>query len=57
MVAGQVVPEEKEVKAPKLKAVTETALETTIREGDNTTPDLGGTGTTDTFADALIRRL
>ncbi|HEX8274640.1 MAG TPA: isocitrate/isopropylmalate family dehydrogenase [Longimicrobiaceae bacterium] len=35
----------------------QTALETTIREGDNTTPDLGGTGTTDTFADAIIRRL
>jgi isocitrate dehydrogenase (NAD+) len=34
-----------------------TALETTIREGDRTTPDLGGTGTTDTFADALIERL
>jgi isocitrate dehydrogenase (NAD+) len=33
------------------------ALETTIREGDDTTPDLGGTGTTDTFADAIIRRL
>ncbi|MEW5928760.1 MAG: isocitrate/isopropylmalate family dehydrogenase [Gemmatimonadota bacterium] len=33
------------------------ALETTIREGDSTTPDLGGTGTTDTFADAIIRRL
>jgi tartrate dehydrogenase/decarboxylase/D-malate dehydrogenase len=35
----------------------QTALETTIREGDDTTPDLGGTGTTDTFADAIIRRL
>jgi isocitrate dehydrogenase (NAD+) len=34
-----------------------TALETTIREGDRTTPDLGGTGTTDTFADAVIERL
>ncbi len=34
-----------------------TALETTIREGDRTTPDLGGTGTTDTFADAIIERL
>jgi isocitrate dehydrogenase (NAD+) len=34
-----------------------TALETTIREGDDTTPDLGGTGTTDSFADAIIRRL
>lgn len=33
------------------------ALETTIREGDRTTPDLGGTGTTDTFADAIIERL
>ncbi len=34
-----------------------TALEATIREGDDTTPDLGGTGTTDTFTDAIIRRL
>ena len=34
-----------------------TALETTVREGDTLTPDLGGTGTTDTFTDALIRRL
>ncbi|HEU0078684.1 MAG TPA: isocitrate/isopropylmalate family dehydrogenase, partial [Longimicrobiaceae bacterium] len=33
------------------------ALEATIREGDRTTPDLGGTGTTDTFADAVIGRL
>jgi isocitrate dehydrogenase (NAD+) len=33
------------------------ALEATIREGDDTTPDLGGTGTTDSFADAIIRRL
>ncbi|MET0399948.1 MAG: isocitrate/isopropylmalate family dehydrogenase [Longimicrobiaceae bacterium] len=34
-----------------------TALEAAIREGDRTTPDLGGTGTTDTFADAIIERL
>jgi isocitrate dehydrogenase (NAD+) len=33
------------------------ALEATVREGDTLTPDLGGTGTTDTFADAIIRRL
>jgi isocitrate dehydrogenase (NAD+) len=33
------------------------ALEATVREGDSLTPDLGGTGTTDTFADAIIRRL
>jgi len=33
------------------------ALESTIREGDSTTPDLGGTGSTDSFADAIIRRL
>jgi isocitrate dehydrogenase (NAD+) len=33
------------------------ALEGAVREGDTLTPDLGGTGTTDTFADALIRRL
>ncbi|HYW08264.1 MAG TPA: isocitrate/isopropylmalate family dehydrogenase [Longimicrobium sp.] len=33
------------------------ALEAAVREGDTLTPDLGGTGTTDTFTDALIRRL
>ncbi len=33
------------------------ALERTVREGDSLTPDLGGSGTTDTFTDALIRRL
>jgi isocitrate dehydrogenase (NAD+) len=33
------------------------ALETTVREMDTVTPDLGGSGTTDTFADAIIRRL
>lgn len=33
------------------------ALEGAVKEGDTLTPDLGGTGTTDTFADALIRRL
>jgi len=33
------------------------ALEATIREKDTLTPDLGGTGTTSTFADAVIRRL
>ncbi len=33
------------------------ALEGAIRENDTLTPDLGGTGTTDSFAEALIRRL
>jgi isocitrate dehydrogenase (NAD+) len=33
------------------------ALESTILERDTLTPDLGGTGSTDTFADAVIRRL
>ncbi|HEX2211161.1 MAG TPA: isocitrate/isopropylmalate family dehydrogenase [Longimicrobium sp.] len=33
------------------------ALMTTVREGDGLTPDLGGSGTTDTFADAIIKRL
>jgi isocitrate dehydrogenase (NAD+) len=33
------------------------AMEATIREGDTLTPDLGGTGSTSTFADAVIRRL
>jgi isocitrate dehydrogenase (NAD+) len=33
------------------------ALEGTVHESDSLTPDLGGTGTTDTFADAIIRRL
>jgi isocitrate dehydrogenase (NAD+) len=32
-------------------------LEDTIRAGDTLTPDLEGTGTTETFADAVIRRL
>jgi isocitrate dehydrogenase (NAD+) len=35
----------------------EGALETTIREMDSVTPDLGGSGTTDSFTDAIIRRL
>jgi isocitrate dehydrogenase (NAD+) len=33
------------------------ALEQTIREGDTLTPDLKGTGNTNSFADAVIRRL
>lgn len=33
------------------------ALEATIRAGDSTTPDLGGTGTTESFADAVVRRI
>lgn len=33
------------------------ALEGALREGDTLTPDLGGSGSTGTFADALIRRL
>jgi len=33
------------------------ALESTVREKDTLTPDLGGTGSTDTFADAIIKRL
>jgi isocitrate dehydrogenase (NAD+) len=33
------------------------ALEATIRENDSLTPDLKGTGTTQTFTDAVIRRL
>lgn len=33
------------------------ALEAVVREADCLTPDLGGTGTTDRFADAVIRRL
>jgi len=33
------------------------ALEQTIREGDTLTPDLKGTGNTQSFADAVIRRL
>jgi isocitrate dehydrogenase (NAD+) len=34
-----------------------TALETTIRDGEGLTPDLGGTGTTDTITEAILRRL
>lgn len=33
------------------------ALEATIRAGDSLTPDLGGSGTTDSFTDAIIRNL
>src|SRR4051812_19806167 len=33
------------------------ALEATIREGDSLTPDLKGSGTTQTFTDAVVRRL
>jgi isocitrate dehydrogenase (NAD+) len=33
------------------------ALEVVIRERDSLTPDLGGQGTTESFADALVRRL
>jgi isocitrate dehydrogenase (NAD+) len=33
------------------------ALEATIRDGDSLTPDLGGSGTTDTYTEAIIRRL
>jgi isocitrate dehydrogenase (NAD+) len=33
------------------------ALETTIREGDSLTPDLKGTGNTQSFTDAVVRRL
>jgi isocitrate dehydrogenase (NAD+) len=35
----------------------QTALEETIRAADLLTPDLGGSGTTDSFTDAIIRRL
>ena len=34
-----------------------TALEAAIREKDSLTPDLGGSGTTQTFTEAVIRRL
>jgi isocitrate dehydrogenase (NAD+) len=33
------------------------ALEGAVREGDSLTPDLGGSGTTDSFTEAVIRRL
>jgi len=35
----------------------QTALETAIRERDSLTPDLGGSGSTDSFAEAILRRL
>ncbi len=35
----------------------QTALEQTIAAGDTLTPDLKGTGNTQSFADAVIRRL
>jgi isocitrate dehydrogenase (NAD+) len=33
------------------------ALAATIREGDSLTPDLGGSGSTDSFTEAVVRRL
>lgn len=33
------------------------AVEETIREGDSLTPDLGGSGTTASYTDAVVRRL
>jgi len=33
------------------------ALTATIREGESLTPDLGGNGSTDSFTDAVVRRL
>ena len=33
------------------------AIHGTIRAGDSITPDLGGSGNTDSFADAIIKRL
>lgn len=33
------------------------AIRATLTARDRVTPDLGGTGTTDSFADALIERL
>jgi isocitrate dehydrogenase (NAD+) len=35
----------------------QTALETTIREGDSLTPDLGGSASTTEFTEAVLRRL
>jgi isocitrate dehydrogenase (NAD+) len=35
----------------------QTALETTIREGESLTPDLGGSASTTEFTEALLRRL
>ena len=34
-----------------------TAIRATLEARDRTTPDLGGNGTTQTFADAIISRL
>jgi isocitrate dehydrogenase (NAD+) len=42
---------------PEPAARIQGALEQTIREGDSLTPDLKGTGNTQSFADAVIRRL
>jgi isocitrate dehydrogenase (NAD+) len=33
------------------------ALAATIREGDSLTPDLGGSGSTNSFTEAVVRRL
>ncbi len=40
-------------KATRIRA----AIRTTLAARDRVTPDLGGTGTTDTFADALVERV
>ena len=42
-----------EQRARRLRA----AIAATIADGDRTTPDLGGSGTTRTFADAIIERI
>lgn len=44
---------EKHDKARRLRL----AIGETIRQGDRTTPDLGGQGTTETFADAICERV
>jgi isocitrate/isopropylmalate dehydrogenase len=42
---------------PDVAGRVETAIRDVIAEGAATTPDLGGSGTTSGFADAVIARL
>ena len=45
------------IERPQEAARLRAAIRATLTERDRTTPDLGGSGTTDSFADAIISRL
>jgi isocitrate dehydrogenase (NAD+) len=42
---------------PELATRLRAAIRATLAAGDRVTPDLGGSGTTQSFADAIISRL